>query len=49
MTHPLNLTINGEPIPAWSRTVPAHMLRDELQLTGPKGCDEGDCGPVPCS
>ncbi len=47
MSHPLNLTINGEPYAVHVEPYCSllDMLRDQLQLTGTKkGCDEGDCG-----
>ena len=43
----VGFTLNGRPVRAASpkRTRLAHVLRDELALTGTKiGCDAGDCG-----
>jgi len=45
--HPLTLTVNGEKrtVQVEPRDTLAHVLRDELQLTGTKiGCDRGACG-----
>ena len=47
MTQTIALTVNGKPVsvhaPPAARL--AHVLRDELGLTGTKiGCDAGDCG-----
>ncbi len=47
MSHPMNLSINGEPYALHVEPYCSllDMLRDQLQLTGTKkGCDEGDCG-----
>src|SRR5882762_11330330 len=45
--HPLTLTVNGEKrtVQVEPRDTLAHVLREELQLTGTKiGCDRGACG-----
>ena len=47
MTMPISFTLNGHAAEITSDPVRrlAHVLRDELGLTGTKiGCDAGDCG-----
>lgn len=47
MSHPLSLTVNGEPTTVEIDLDDSllRVLRERLQLTGTKeGCDEGECG-----